>query len=137
MIRNATGMKIILPLTVEVPIANDVTLENGFVVLLAETDGTYEKIGPGSRRSGSEYDIVNYPSGLLGAINCRLDTNCFIRSWNNKTITVNGKSESNGMTDLEQMTGFSDGDVINFKAYLMDRAGNRIEGSVSRNSFNS
>ena len=37
-------------ITVEVPIANDVTLENGFLVLLAETDGTYEKIGPGSRR---------------------------------------------------------------------------------------
>ena len=48
-----------------------------------------------------------------------------------KTITINGSAEANQEVDIDEMTGLSDGDIINFKAYLMDRAGNRIESSVS------
>ena len=63
-------------ITVQVPIANDATLENGFLANLAEADGTYEKIGPGSRRMVLFMHIVRLSFRLLvNAAIKRLDTN--------------------------------------------------------------
>ena len=118
-------------ITVQIPIANDATLENGFLVVIAEADGTYEKIGPGSRRNGSLYDIVDYPSNYWdqpSKVGLKSPSSDLGKE---KTITINGSAEANQEVDIDEMTGLSDGDIINFKAYLMDRAGNRIESSVS------
>ena len=118
-------------ITVQIPIANDATLENGFLVVIAEADGTYEKIGPGSRRNGSLYDIVDYPSNYWDQPSKGWTQITSSDLGKEKTITINGSAEANQEVDIDEMTGLSDGDIINFKAYLMDRAGNRIESSVS------
>ena len=118
-------------ITVQIPIANDATLENGFLVVIAEADGTYEKIGPGSRRNGSLYDIVDYPSNYWDQPSKGWTQITSSDLGKEKTITINGSAEANQEVDIDEMTGLSDGDIINFKAYLMDRAGNRIESSAS------
>ena len=99
-------------INVQVPIANDATLENGTVQVQAEADGTFEFIGAGSLNSTA----TAISSADLGT---------------EKTITINGASTSATIKELEEMTGFSEGDVLTFRAIIVDVAGNSRVGSVS------
>ncbi|SVA38189.1 uncharacterized protein METZ01_LOCUS91043, partial [marine metagenome] len=99
-------------INVQVPIANDATLENGTVQIQAEADGTFEFIGAGSLNSAA----TTIGSADLGK---------------EKTYTINGASTSATIKELEELTGFGEGDVITFRAIIVDVAGNSRIGSVS------
>ena len=99
-------------INVQVSIANDATLVNGTVQVQAEADGTFEFIGAGSLNSTA----TAISSADLGT---------------EKTITINGASTSATIKELEEMTGFSEGDVLTFRAIIVDVAGNSRVGSVS------
>ena len=114
-------------INVSIPIANDGSLENGRLMVEAEADGTYEYIGSGSRIGFSTYDPTSYPDSYYS--NWTLISSSDVNS--TKSVNVNGPSVTNNMTDVEQLSGFSEGDVISFQAILMDAAGNTTTGSAS------
>jgi len=84
---------------VVVPLTSgDASLANGTVQLQAEADGTFENLGAASTISGAEL------------------------SAGTKTVEVD--SGGTASTDVEELTGFGDGDVLEFKAVVTDIAGN-------------
>ena len=87
-------------INVQVPIANDATLENGTVQVQAEADGTFEFIGAGSLNSTA----TAISSADLGT---------------EKTITINGASTSATIKELEELTGFGEDDVITFEELVL------------------
>ena len=99
-------------INVQVPIANDATLENGTVQVQAEADGTFEFIGAGS---------LNSTATAITSVDLGTE----------KTITINGASTSATIKELEELTGFGEDDVITFRAIIVDAAGNSRIGSVS------
>ncbi|MFC1619120.1 Calx-beta domain-containing protein [Candidatus Neomarinimicrobiota bacterium] len=90
-------------LEAEVPMAADKTLVGGQVLLQAEADGTFENLG--SQRSIQSADT------LAGAV----------------LLTVNATEIE--ATGVEELAGFSDGDVLVFRAILSDVAGNSRTGN--------
>ncbi len=113
-------------INVSIPIANDATLENGRIMIEAEADGSYEYIGSGSLYNFAAYvpaDHEDYYKDWTTVANGELNST--------KTITINGASTSLAIRELEELTNFSDGDEITFRAIIMDAAGNTTTGTVS------
>jgi hypothetical protein len=87
----------------EVPMAADGTLVGGRMLLQAEADGTFENLG--SQRSIQSADT------LAGAA----------------LLTINATETET--TGIEELTGFSEGDILVFRAILSDVAGNSRTGN--------
>ena len=123
-------------LTIQVPIANDASLEGGYVAILAEADNTYERIGPGSQNGSNAYNDTDFPSSYWSMSTVTSSAVDWVSLVQNdlsteKDISIIGNPTGNKMRDFESITGFSDGDEVNFKAIIMDRAGNTTLSSVS------
>ena len=111
---------------VGIPVANDGTLENGRIMVEGEAEGAYEYIG-----SGSLYNAAAYvPS----------DHDDYYKDWTTiaagdvnttKTVSINGNPLFAADRELEELTNFSDGDEIGFRAIIMDAAGNTTTGTIS------
>ena len=115
-----TGVK------VKMPIANDGTLENGRIMIEAEADGSYEYIGSGSLYNNASYVQSDHADFYIDWTTiASSDINGY------KYVTINGASTSAAIRELEELTGFSDGDEAVFRAIIMDAAGNQTTGSAS------
>jgi len=118
-------------INVSIPVANgDATLENGKIMVEAEADGTFEYIGDGSYYNNAAYvpaDHEDYYKDWTTISNADLNTT--------KTISINGAPTSAAVRELEELTNFSDGDELTFRAIIMDAAGNTVTGTVSSTSL--
>lgn len=118
-------------INVSIPVANgDATLENGKIMVEAEADGTFEYIGDGSYYNNAAYvpaDHEDYYKDWTTISNADLNTT--------KTISINGAPTSAAVRELEELTNFSDGDALTFRAIIMDAAGNTVTGTVSSTSL--
>ena len=115
-----TGVK------VKMPIANDGTLENGRIMIEAEADGSYEYIGSGSLYNNASYVQSDHADFYIDWTTiASSDINGY------KYVTINGASTSAAIRELEELTNFSDGDEVVFRAIIMDAAGNQTTGSAS------
>ncbi|MCK5330271.1 MAG: hypothetical protein KAK01_02600, partial [Candidatus Marinimicrobia bacterium] len=96
---------------VQVPLsATDVSLVGGTIQLQGEADGVYENIGP----------LTTIVSDSVTA--------------GTQTITVAGTGTAD--TDYEEITDFTDGDEVNIKAVVTDRAGNSVTYTQSVTALN-
>tara|TARA_Y100000590_G_scaffold17598_4_gene21103 strand:- start:11500 stop:19866 length:8367 start_codon:yes stop_codon:yes gene_type:complete len=118
-------------INVSIPVANgDATLENGRIMIESEADGTFEYIGDGSLYNNAAYvpaDHEDYYKDWTRISNSDLNTT--------KTLTINGAPTSGAIRELEELTNFSDGDELTFRAIIMDAAGNSTAGTVSSTSL--
>ncbi|MCH8012847.1 MAG: T9SS type A sorting domain-containing protein [Candidatus Marinimicrobia bacterium] len=89
--------------------SSDASLANGTVQLQAEADGIFEDLGAAFTISGAELTAG--------------------------TKTVEIDSGGTASTDLEELTGFGDGDVLEFKAVVTDIAGNSTTFLVSNSTL--
>ena len=94
------------------PIANDASLVNGTVQIQASANGSFEFIGSGSLNSASTSIGLSEKNTT-------------------KSISVNGASTDALIKELEELTGFANSATIDFRAVIVDAAGNSRIGSNS------
>ncbi|MFB0515655.1 MAG: Calx-beta domain-containing protein [Candidatus Neomarinimicrobiota bacterium] len=92
-------------LTVTIPIAADTTIIGGMLQLQAEADGFYQNLGAS--------DSIEAIDLVIGRV----------------TVAVAATEDT--VRGVKQLSGFSEGDVLTFRALITDVAGNRTVSGVS------
>ncbi|MCH7497248.1 MAG: hypothetical protein IH971_05290, partial [Candidatus Marinimicrobia bacterium] len=96
-------------ISVDVPLASDLTLVGGSIQLEGEADGSFESLG--SAVSISQAEVTAGSKALVVA------------------------DIEAAATGLEELAGYSEGDVLTVRAVLTDVAGNVTTGSISATSL--